>query len=141
MEQNTKETTPSELAARFAALSPARRQLLQEKLKEKGLKAAFLEQIIPRRVTQESPVPLSFSQERLWFLDQLEPGNSVYNMSATFRVSGRLDTAALEQSLNEIVCRHEVLRTTFKSVDGVPRQVVAAQLTLPLPVMDLRADL
>jgi amino acid adenylation domain-containing protein len=141
MKQNAKERIPSELAARFAALSPARRQLLQEKLKERGLKAAFLEQIIPRRMTQESPVPLSFSQERLWFLDQLEPGSTVYNMSSAYRVSGRLDVSALETSLNEVVRRHEVLRTTFKSVDGVPRQVVAAQLTLPLPVIDLRTDL
>jgi amino acid adenylation domain-containing protein len=137
MEQNAKERTPSELAARFAALSPARRQLLQHKIKERGLKAAFLEQIIPRRMTQESPMPLSFSQERLWFLDQLEPGNSAYNMSGAYRVPGRLDVPALEQSLNEIVCRHEVLRTTFKSVDGVPRQVIADQLILPLPVIDL----
>ena len=137
MEQKAKERTSSELAARFAALSPARRQLLQKKITERGLKAAFLQQIIPRRMTQESPMPLSFSQERLWFLDQLEPGNSAYNMSGAYRVPGRLDVPALEQSLNEIVCRHEVLRTTFKSVDGVPRQVIADQLILPLPVIDL----
>jgi amino acid adenylation domain-containing protein len=86
---------------------------------------------------RKSALPLSFAQERLWFLDQLEPGSSVYNMSGAFRVSGRLDAAALERSLNEIVRRHETLRTTFRSVEGVPRQVIAAQLILPLPVIDL----
>jgi amino acid adenylation domain-containing protein len=88
-------------------------------------------------VVRQGELALSFAQERLWFLDQLEPGSSVYNMSGAYRVSGPLDTAALEQSLNEIVRRHEALRTSFESVDGAPRQVIAAELILPLPVMDL----
>ena len=91
--------------------------------------------IVP--VPKESELPLSFSQERLWFLDQLEPGSSVYNISTQFRVLGQLDGAALERSLNEILRRHEALRTTFKSVDGVPRQVIASDLALALPVIDL----
>ena len=91
--------------------------------------------IVP--VAREKELPLSFAQERLWFLDQLEPNSSVYNMSGAYRVSGGLDIGALERSMNEIVRRHEALRTTFRSVDGAPRQVIAAELMLPLPVIDL----
>src|SRR5215218_5298337 len=57
--------------------------------------------------------PASFSQQRLWFLDQLEPGTALYNVPSALRLTGRLDVAALRRTLNEIVSRHEVLRTTF----------------------------
>ena len=124
-----------DLAVRIAALSPAKRALLESKLKKNGSGASG-QQTIPRSATRAT-APLSFAQERLWFLDQLEPGSTVYNIPRAFRLTGRLDSAALERSLNEIMRRHEALRTTFKSVDGTPRQVVAAQLTLPLPVIDL----
>ncbi|MGH7931425.1 MAG: condensation domain-containing protein, partial [Candidatus Binatia bacterium] len=88
-------------------------------------------------VSRDPTLPLSFAQERLWFLDQLEPGSTVYNMPGVFRLKGPLNVAVLKQSLNEIVRRHEALRTTFRSVEGSPQQVVASGLTLPLPVMDL----
>ena len=68
--------------------------------------------------------PLSFAQQRLWFLEQLEPGSIAYNIPSAFRLSGPLDVSALEQSLAEIVRRHEVLRTTFAAVDGEPIQVI-----------------
>jgi amino acid adenylation domain-containing protein len=87
--------------------------------------------------SRQDELRLSFSQERLWFLDQFEPGTSVYNMSGAYRVLARLDIGALERSLNEIVRRHEVLRTTFRNVEGAPRQVIAARLNVPLPVIDL----
>jgi amino acid adenylation domain-containing protein len=82
--------------------------------------------------------PLSYAQQRLWFLDQLEPGSSFYNIFDTLSFDGPLDALALEQSLNEIVRRHEVLRTTFANVRGEPVQVIAQSLKLPLPVVDLR---
>ena len=82
---------------------------------------------------------LSFAQERLWFLNQLEPDNPFYNMSMALRLRGPLDTDALERSLNEIVRRHEALRTTFAAVDGEPVQLIAPSLTIPLPVLDLRS--
>jgi amino acid adenylation domain-containing protein len=88
-------------------------------------------------VSRDGDLPLSFAQERLWFLDQLEPGSTVYNLANGMRLKGTLRAAALEQSLNEIVRRHEALRTTFKSVEGSPRQVVTSGLTLALPVVDL----
>src|SRR5205823_1058913 len=65
---------------------------------------------------------LSYAQQRLWFIDQLEPGSAAYNIPSAVRLRGRLDEAALERSLNEIVRRHEVLRTSFPSRDGEPRQ-------------------
>ena len=81
--------------------------------------------------------PLSFAQQRLWFLDQLQPNSSSYNVSWSIRMTGRLDCEALERSLNEIVQRHEVLRTTFSVDGGEPVQVVAPFLRVPLPVIDL----
>ncbi len=85
-------------------------------------------------------LPLSFAQERLWFLDQLEPGGSAYNVPAPVRLRGRLDRAALAASLREVVRRHEALRTTFPEVEGRPVQHVAPAPALALPVVDL-ADL
>ncbi len=82
--------------------------------------------------------PLSFAQQRLWFLDRFEPENPSYNQSAAMRITGLLNVAALERSFNEIVRRHEVFRTTFTVVDGQPVQVIAPNLTLTLPVVDLR---
>jgi amino acid adenylation domain-containing protein/non-ribosomal peptide synthase protein (TIGR01720 family) len=83
-------------------------------------------------------VPASFAQQRLWFLDQLEPSNAAYNMSSAVRISGPLDVAALQHSLSEIVRRHEVLRTSFAGVDGRPVQVVARHQPLTLSLVDLR---
>ncbi|WP_442949188.1 amino acid adenylation domain-containing protein [Nostoc sp.] len=82
--------------------------------------------------------PLSFAQQRLWFLEQLEPGNPFYNQPAAVRLTGALNLAVLEQSFNEILHRHEVLRTTFSTVEGQPVQVIAPTLALKLPVVDLQ---
>ena len=86
---------------------------------------------------RDGDLPLSFAQQRLWFLHQLEPDNPAYNMFAVLRLSGRLDAAALEWSIAQIVARHEPLRTTFGVVDGRPVQIIAESLRLPLPLMDL----
>jgi amino acid adenylation domain-containing protein len=88
---------------------------------------------------REGPLPLSYAQQRLWFLEQLEPNGAVYNLPLAWRFTGDLNVLALEQSLGEMVRRHEILRTTFASVDGQPVQVIASDLTLPLPVVDLQA--
>ena len=80
--------------------------------------------------------PLSFAQARLWFLDQLEKGNPAYNIAFAVRLQGALDVTLLEQSLNEMVQRHEILRTTFSMVDGQPVQVITSSLRLFLPVED-----
>ncbi|HEV8395078.1 MAG TPA: condensation domain-containing protein, partial [Vicinamibacterales bacterium] len=91
---------------------------------------------IPRRNASE-PCPLSFAQQRLWVLDQLEPGNPAYNMHVALRLSGRLSVEALEQSLSEILRRHEALRTTFRTIGGQPVQVVSPAHSLHVPMVDL----
>jgi amino acid adenylation domain-containing protein len=91
----------------------------------------------PRTVAQYIEYPLSFAQQRLWFLAHLEPSSPVYNIPAAFRLVGSLNVVALEQSLNEIVRRHEALRTSFAAVDGQPIQIIAATLSLTVPVVDL----
>jgi len=89
-------------------------------------------------VPRDGDLPLSFAQQRLWFIDQLDPGNSVYNFPVAVRLKGSLNLAAIEQSLNEIVRRHEALRTTFSMVDGQPSQIIASRLLITLPIVDLR---
>ena len=81
--------------------------------------------------------PVSFAQQRLWFLDQLEPGDPTYNICAAVRLKGRLDIAALKSALNEVVRRHESLRTTFAEVEGQTVQVVTSDVSIDLPVIRL----
>ena len=80
------------------------------------------------RVSREGRLPLSFAQQRLWFIDQLEPGSAMYNMPTALRLSGELRWAALAQALSEIVRRHEALRTRFEVSEGEPSQVIEAAL-------------
>ncbi len=84
------------------------------------------------------PLPLSFAQQRLWFLDQLNPDSAIGNVYNAYRVTGALDRDALLQSLQGLIARHESLRTTFVSVDGQVRQVIAPPSAPPLSVVDLR---
>ncbi|GAA6614913.1 amino acid adenylation domain-containing protein [Scytonema sp. NUACC26] len=121
------------LSKRRSNLSPEKQALLKKWTR--GERKTQLN-LIPQRKEQGDP-PLSFAQQRLWFLDQLDP-NSIYNISAAIRFTGKLKVAALEQSLKEIVLRHEVLRTTFAVVDGQPVQVIHAAPNFTLSVVDLR---
>ncbi|MEH1814615.1 MAG: amino acid adenylation domain-containing protein [Nostoc sp.] len=96
------------------------------------------------RVARDEALPLSFAQARLWFLQQIEPTDTSYNLPFAVRLTGKLDLAILEQSFNEIVRRHEVLRTTFITVDGKPSQAIPAESCantpaqpLPLAVLNL----
>lgn len=85
-------------------------------------------------MTMPGDLPLSFSQERLWFLDALRPGGTEYLLPLTLRVRGKLDVAALSCSLDAFVARHEVLRTRYRSREGVPVQVVGKPQPVPLPI-------
>ncbi|MBV9775158.1 MAG: AMP-binding protein, partial [Gemmatimonadetes bacterium] len=93
---------------------------------------------IPRRGGDRSALPLSFAQQRLWFIDQLAPGSATYNVPLALRVRGDLHLTLLERTLTEIVRRHEALRTVFVSVGGEPVQAVRAPAPVIVPVMDLR---
>jgi amino acid adenylation domain-containing protein len=89
------------------------------------------------RAPGEGPFPLSFAQERLWLLDQIEPGSSAYNMPAALRLAGRLRPELLAAVLGEIVCRHATLRTACCLVAGAPAQIVAPEVPFVLPLVDL----
>ncbi|HST58045.1 MAG TPA: amino acid adenylation domain-containing protein, partial [Longimicrobium sp.] len=91
--------------------------------------------IVP--IERSAALPLSFAQERLWFLDQLEARSSFYNIPAGLRLRGALDAGALERALGEIVRRHDVLRTTFAELDDAPVQVIAPFAGFVLPLTDL----
>src|SRR6185295_8005379 len=123
----------TDLTKRREKLSAAKRALLEKRLSGQDTE----KQTIPRRQAR-AYAPLSFAQQRLWFLHQLEPDSIAYNMPTALRLSGRLNTDALEWGINEIIRRHEILRTTFRLIDNEPVQVIANELTLKLPVVEVR---
>jgi len=125
-------------------LTPTLLSQLQERKPEI---LAFLHQVHTKNRSQFSSlspiprtehIPLSFSQTRLWFLNQLEPNSSAYNIPTAYRLTGHLSIKTLEQSLNEIVRRHESLRTCFVSTDVELKQVIYSNLDLTLPIIDLQ---
>ena len=92
-----------------------------------------------KALARTGPIPLSFSQQRLWFLDQLNPNTSTFNLPYTMRITGPLDIEALRAAFEAVVARHEALRTLFESHDGEPVQVILAQGNFQLNVVDLSA--
>ena len=92
------------------------------------------------KVARDAEIPLSFSQESLWFLEQLNPGTSAYNIPLRIRVSAQVDSAILQRSLDEIVRRHEALRTRFRIVRGIPTQVIEPPCVVPLTTIDLSTE-
>jgi Condensation domain len=123
----------TDVAERISKLSSAKLELLGRRL----LKNATGERLIQRRKQPDTPAVLSFSQQRMWLLHQLEPNSSALNTSAAVRLRGPLDTGALFRSLTEIVRRHESLRTTFELRDKEPVQVVHEMPEWKLPLIDL----
>ncbi|MEO7020168.1 MAG: amino acid adenylation domain-containing protein [Ktedonobacteraceae bacterium] len=109
--------------------------LLALLLAEDGFDLSPARIIHPRNMPEHPP--LSFAQERAWFLDQLMPGIAAYNILTAFHLCGPLNLKAMEHSLNEVVRRHEVLRTTFAMVDGQPVQIIAPASQVRLSVIDL----
>ena len=117
-----------------AALS-AQKSALMEMLRAHSVDRAAAVSIQPRAATGDAP--LSFSQERLWLIDQLESGNAAYNIFDAIQIEGNLNVFALQQAVNEIVHRHEVLRTIFISRGGKPSQVILHDAALELRIEDL----
>jgi amino acid adenylation domain-containing protein len=124
-----------DLRQRIASLSPEKRALFDQLLMQRTA-AGMKEQAIPRREAS-TPCPLSFAQQRLWFLDQFEPDSPLYNVAKAFMVHGPLDESALRRALEAIIVRHEVLRTTFNTVDGEPVQVIGEPRAVPLSIIEL----
>lgn len=123
----------------FAGLTPEQQELLVLRLSKLGKEKRSRLPFEPHG-PDETVFPLVFSQEHLWMLDQLEPGNEAYILCGAIRLRGELNVTALAQSFNEIVRRHEILRTTFPAIGAQPVQQVAAELTVPLPVIDVHTD-
>jgi amino acid adenylation domain-containing protein len=121
----------------IADLSPEQRKLLELLLQQEEQHAPAASSGIPRRPNSPT-APLSFAQQRMWLLDQLEPGNPLYTLPTAMRVSGSLDLAALYHSLNALIRRHESLRTTFGLRQAQPIQQISAPSSLPLPLLDLQ---
>ncbi len=115
-------------------LSSARRELLEKLMRKEGLSA--VNGGITRRIQRES-IPLSYGQQRLWFIDQLHGGSHFYNVPLALSLSGPLDIDAVHRAVSEIVHRHEALRTTFQPVDDNVYQRIATSFTLPWSQQDL----
>ena len=122
---------PTDLSRRIAEMSPGRRAYL-ERLLESRAAVPEAAQLRPRPRSSGVPVPCSFAQQRLWFLDRLDPGSAAYIIVSALPLPGTIDVEALEMALQEIVRRHEVLRTTFSELDGEPVQVIAPVADVPL---------
>ncbi|MFD2168564.1 non-ribosomal peptide synthase/polyketide synthase [Tumebacillus lipolyticus] len=129
--------TKADFWERMSKLTPEQRAMMEKRLAMTKQPAPADDQI-PRRQGAE-PIPLSYAQQRLWVLDQLDPDTTAYNMTFAVRLTGRIHLQALEKTLQAILDRHESLRTTFsKGDDGHPVQVIAPSLTLPLAVLDVQ---
>ena len=127
------------LSDRLAKLPPEKISLLMERLRARGAAAPLpAAAAIPRRAG-DGPVPASFAQQRLWFVDRLEAGTWAYNVLSATRFDGDLDVGAMRRALDAVVERHEALRTVFAEREGAPVQVVVPGIRVPLEVEDLSA--
>ena len=126
----------SQFYQQLSKLTPEQRALFEKKLSEKGLQTPKIN-TIPRRLA-DRPIPLSFAQQRLWFVQQLDPDNTAYNVASVLKLQGPLNISALEKSLNTLVERHETLRTRFvTNGDNQPEQIVDSPVSQALQMTDL----
>ncbi|GCE60718.1 non-ribosomal peptide synthetase [Microcystis aeruginosa] len=133
----------SDLLKRLENLSPEKRELVLQKLKQQQSKTDNNQQkqkssLIP--VSREEDIPLSFAQTRLWFLAQFDQENSPYHVPIFWEIKGSLNLKALEQAISEIINRHEILRTTFSVVNESPVQVINPPYQLTIPVINLEGE-
>ncbi|MFJ9862934.1 amino acid adenylation domain-containing protein [Streptomyces sp. NPDC101165] len=124
-----------DLRQRLARLSPAQRERLLEAMRTERLQRRVEDTIRP--AGRDRPLPLSFAQSRMWFLDQLAPGLPLYNTPLAMRLRGPLDRRALASALDMVVARHEVLRTRYVGTDDGPRQVIDPVRPLALETLEL----
>ncbi|HEX6911177.1 MAG TPA: condensation domain-containing protein, partial [Longimicrobium sp.] len=123
---------------RLSDLTPEQLARLQARLAGAGgAPPAAQPDRIPR-ADRAGELPLSFAQQRLWFIDRLQPGSAAYNIPMAYRLRGELDPARMERVLAALVRRHESLRTVFPERGGAPVQVILDEMPVPVPVTDLR---
>ncbi len=127
----------SDLVERWRRLSPAKRALLEQALLASARDKAAQQPTIPRR-RPDAPLVLSFAEQRLWFLDRLQPQNPFFNMAMAARLTGPFDEAIFARSLDCLAARHETLRTSFPADKGVPRRAIATSVVIPVERYDLR---
>jgi amino acid adenylation domain-containing protein len=120
----------NDLLKQLENLSPEKRALVLQKLKNQK------QTPLVKPVSREKPLPLSFAQQRLWFIDQLEGENGVYNVPFFWQISGILNINALEKAILEIIHRHEILRTSFSIVNESPIQIIHTQPELKIEILD-----
>ncbi|XQQ06563.1 MAG: amino acid adenylation domain-containing protein [Leptolyngbya sp. IPPAS B-1204] len=131
----------TDLHQQIAALTPAQRALFEQRLKQQSIQPSVMP-ILPRAESSSasSELPLSFAQQRLWFIQQLDPASIAYNVPCGLRLRGNLNITALTQTLSALIQRHETLRTTFQlNADKQPVQVIAMAQPQILPIVDLTA--
>jgi amino acid adenylation domain-containing protein len=127
----------SDNADKKDSLSAKKQMLLEMLMKERRKAESSGEKQAIQKRNQADPLPLSFAQQRLWFLEQMNPGSPAYNIPSAVLMKGRLDLNALTESFNQVIRRHEVLRTVFRMTDGRPFQVILPELKINMPVYDL----
>lgn len=125
----------SDLSKRIDRLSAEQLDLLMQQLRKK--KGNTLQKPLRRLSRETATFPLSFAQQRLWFLEQFDPGTPLYNVPEAFRIEGPLQPEILQQAFAALVARQEILRTTFISHQGAPLQVIHEQMSIEIPVIDL----
>ena len=125
----------SDLLKRISSLSPEKKALFKSRLREQTLIISKKKYKITRRISEQG-IPLSYSQERLFFLDTLAPGNCANNRLSALSMRGPLNIFALENSISKIISRHEILRTSFHLYDNQPYQSIRAKLEIVLPIID-----
>lgn len=123
---------------RIANLSAEKRALLELRLKNNKNTNTPRLLTIPQKRIDSNNISLSFAQQRLWFLDQLEPNSSFYNIPTAFHLSGSLNVQVLQEALNAIVARHEILRTTYISENGSATQIINLPRSVELQIIDLQ---
>ena len=126
-----------EIRRRLDRLTPAQRKLLEQRLgKQRRAEAAGAE-LLPIDPA-DGPFPLSYAQERFWFLEQLEPGNPAHHLPGIALFKGPMEFAAFQRAVDLLVQRHEILRSVYEEHDGVPMQVVLPEISSDLDLVDLR---
>ncbi len=130
--------TDVDSAAKLAQLSPEQRAKLFQAMRERNAARTPARPPFARADRSTPFLPLSFAQQRLWFLEQFEPGTALYNIPALFQIRGPLQPDVLREVLTALVARHESLRTTFATHDDTPVQVVHPPAAVPLPLVDVR---